>query len=177
MSLPEGLSLEVSVDCGRWVEVLPKYAEIIDKCCELICNTVTEGKILNNFSHIELSIVLCDDAFIHTLNHEYREKDAATNVLSFAGLSEDEHERYLKNAERVPEQPFLLGEVYIAFETVKSEAETAGIVLEDHFTHMIVHGILHLLGYDHIKDDEAEVMESLETKLLTHVGIDDPYAA
>lgn len=177
MPLPKGLNLEVSVDCDSWVNTLPKYDSIIDKCCELICNNVTEGKVLENFPCIELSIVLCDDAFIHSLNHEYREKDKATNVLSFSGLDENDYERYVKKAEQVPEQPFLLGEIYISFETVQSEAETAGIWLEEHFTHMIIHGVLHLLGYDHIKDDEAEVMEALETKLLKNLAIDDPYAA
>lgn len=177
MSLPKGLNLEVSVDCDRWVDVLPKYDATIDECCELICNNMAEGKVLENFSHVELSVVLCDDAFIQALNHDYRNKDTATNVLSFPGLDEDEQERYLKKAEQVPDHPFLLGEIYIAFETVHAEAEAASVVLEDHFTHMVIHGILHLLGYDHIKDEEAEVMEALETKLLAHLVIDDPYAA
>ncbi|MBL4602365.1 MAG: rRNA maturation RNase YbeY [Emcibacteraceae bacterium] len=177
MSLPEGLELEVSVDYDRWAEVLPEYEKIICTCCELIVDNISEGKALTKFSHIELSVVLCDDALIHKLNNDYRHKDKATNVLSFEGLDQGEVEQYLQSTAKVPERPFSLGEIYIAYETVSVEAENAGISFKDHFVHLVIHGILHLLSYDHIKDEEAELMEAKETELLKILGIDDPYAA
>ena len=177
MSLPEGLELEVSVDYDRWLETLPEYEKIIYICSELIADNIPEGKALTKFSHIELSVVLCDDALIHKLNNDYRHKDKATNVLSFEGLDQSEVEQYLQSNAEVPERPFSLGEIYIAYETVMRETLSAGIPFRDHFIHLVIHGILHLLSYDHIKDDEAEIMEARETELLNNLGIDDPYAA
>lgn len=177
MMLPKGLNLEVSVDCDQWQAGLPEYEDIITSCCELIYQNVSEAKALDKFLHIELSIVLCDDARIHKLNNDYRNKDKATNVLSFCGLDQDEIDTYLRGDADVPERPFSLGESYISFETMNKEAEAAGIAFNTHFSHLVLHGILHLLGYDHIDDGEAEIMEALESKLLAILGIDDPYAA
>ena len=177
MSLPEGLNLEVSATDDGWQSTLPENSEIITTCTRLIGDNVAEGKALNKFTHIEVSVVLCDNALIPRLNNDYRKKDKATNVLSFSGLDVDEIALYLRSDGDVPERPFSLGEIYIAKETVVQEAENAGISIKDHFTHLVLHGILHLLGYDHIKDDEAEIMEALERELLSNLGIDDPYAA
>lgn len=118
----------------------------------------------------ELSVVLADDALVHRLNREYRGKDKPTNVLSFALTEADEPE---------PQDgvPILLGDVILAFETVQREAAEQGKAPVDHMTHLVVHGVLHLLGYDHETDDEAEEMEALETRLLATLGIADPYAA
>lgn len=118
----------------------------------------------------ELSVVLADDALVHRLNREYRGKDKPTNVLSFALTEADEPE---------PGEgaPVLLGDVILAFETVEREAVEQNKTPADHMTHLVVHGVLHLLGYDHETDDEAEEMEALETRLLATLGIADPYAA
>ena len=107
----------------------------------------------------EVSIILTDDAEIHGVNKQYRGVDKPTNVLSFE-LGDD----------------ILLGDIYISLDTVKREAEQAGISVEDHVAHMVVHGGLHLLGYDHITDDEASVMEMKEIKILKKLGIKNPYA-
>jgi probable rRNA maturation factor len=112
----------------------------------------------------ELSIVLTNDTEQQALNREWRAKDSSTNVLSFPQI-----------------EPFapvtgLIGDITLARETVVREADELGKSLEDHFTHLVIHGFLHILGYDHIADEEALTMESLETQILAGLGIDDPYA-
>ncbi len=177
MSLPDGLMLEITVDCESWSKKLPDYNHIITSALETVIQKVHEGEAITNFTYLELSVVLCDDKLIHQLNRDYREQDKATNVLSFEGLDMEQRDQFLRLKEDVPAHPFSLGEIYIAFETMNEEAMAAGISLKDHFYHLTIHGILHLLGYDHMEDEEAEVMEKLETSLLHHLGIDDPYAA
>lgn len=112
----------------------------------------------------EVTVVLTDDAEQHELNKQWRGFDKSTNVLSFPQL-----------------EPFtpvvgLVGDITLARETVEAEAAEMGITLEAHFTHLVVHGFLHLLGYDHIEEADAVKMESLETKILARLGIADPYA-
>jgi probable rRNA maturation factor len=120
---------------------------------------------------LEISVVLADDATVHQLNRDWRGKDKPTNVLSFAALDDDE-------APHVPGAPLLLGDVIFAFETCRAEAEALGKPLAEHLSHLVVHGVLHLLGYDHEEDEaEAEEMERLETAILAGFGIADPYGA
>jgi len=114
----------------------------------------------------ELSLVLTDDAEVQGLNAAWRKKDKPTNVLSFPAF---EIEAGLKPGP-------MLGDIVLAYETVKREAEQESKSFEDHTSHLIVHGLLHLLGYDHENDTEAEHMEGLETTILGKMGIDDPYA-
>ncbi|MGB3336643.1 MAG: rRNA maturation RNase YbeY [Devosia sp.] len=112
----------------------------------------------------ELSILLTNDEEQQELNKQWRGKDSATNVLSFPQI-----------------EPFgpvvgLLGDITLARETLVREAEEQGVTFEAHFTHLVVHGFLHILGYDHLDDAEALQMESLETQILASLGVDDPYA-
>lgn len=112
----------------------------------------------------ELSIVLSSDADVRVLNRDYRGKDKATNVLSFpSGLSSD-----LSGTD-------MLGDVILAFETVSMEADRDGKSLASHLRHLVVHGILHLLGYDHETEEEASEMERREVEILAGFGISDPY--
>lgn len=115
----------------------------------------------------ELAIVLTDDSSIRALNHMWRGLDEPTNVLSFPAevLSE------------MPGAPVLLGDIVIAYETVKREADEQGTPFLHHLAHLTVHGFLHLYGYEHEADDEAEAMERLERKILARMQIPDPYAA
>ena len=114
----------------------------------------------------ELAIVLTDDAAVRKLNRRWRGSDKATNVLSFPahGL--------------VPpgSGPRPLGDVVIAYETMAREAQEQGLPLTHHLTHLAVHGFLHLLGYDHESDTEAETMEQLERDILARLDVPDPYA-
>lgn len=117
----------------------------------------------------ELSLVLGDDTLLRKLNREYRGQDKPTNVLSFAAMEAGNH------ALALPVMP--LGDVAIAFETTVTEARQQGKALTAHLSHLVAHGVLHLLGYDHLKKAQADEMETLETALLSRFGLSDPYRA
>ncbi|MDP3196082.1 rRNA maturation RNase YbeY [Tabrizicola sp.] len=125
-----------------------------------------------------ISLMGCDDARISVLNADFRGKPAPTNVLSWP--SEERGAKVTGEAPRLPEpgatdDPEPLGDIAIAFETCAREAEDQGKPLVDHVTHLIVHGVLHLLGYDHIEAEDAAVMEALEVRILASLGVCDPY--
>lgn len=119
---------------------------------------------------LEISLVFTDDAEQRQLNHTYRQRDAATNVLSFPNMEEPG-----EGSAAAVAAPRLLGDVVLARETVAREAREQDKRLEDHVAHLVVHGVLHLLGHDHQDSDEAERMEALETEILAELGIADPY--
>ena len=112
---------------------------------------------------VEMTVRIVDEAESHALNLNYRGKDRPTNVLSFPFECPDEVE--------LP----LLGDLVICRQVVEREAQEQDKPLMAHWAHMVVHGSLHLLGYDHIEDDEAEEMESLEAQIMTELGFADPY--
>jgi probable rRNA maturation factor len=111
----------------------------------------------------ELSVMLADDAAVRALNKRWRGHDEPTNVLSFPAPD--------ANGDA------WLGDIAIAYETTAREAQSEGKPVSDHLAHLAVHGFLHLLGYDHATDDEAEAMEGLERQILARLGIADPYGA
>ncbi|MDX1575532.1 MAG: rRNA maturation RNase YbeY [Kiloniellales bacterium] len=115
---------------------------------------------------LEASIVLADDALVRDLNRTYRRQDRPTNVLSFAN---DGRTHGVGG-------PRLLGDVILARETVLREARDQGKSVAEHMSHLIVHGLLHLLGFDHDEARQAEQMEALEVAILAGIGIGDPYA-
>jgi probable rRNA maturation factor len=116
----------------------------------------------------ELAIMLTDDAGIRTLNANWRGIDKPTNVLSFPAL---------QPAAGAPDDaPRMLGDIAIAYETTRKEADDEQKPFDHHLSHLAVHGFLHLIGYDHEKNDDAEAMESLEQEILAQLGIPDPYA-
>lgn len=125
----------------------------------------------------EISLLACDDARIADLNAEFREKPTPTNVLSWP--AEDLSPAAPGGTPLPPEPDFTgeicLGDIAIAFETCQREADAADKSLADHLTHLLVHGVLHLLGYDHIRDPDATVMEAIEVEILGKLGIDNPY--
>ena len=117
------------------------------------------------------SVLFTSDAEVHALNREWRERDKPTNVLSFPMLEREEL------ADLAPDgPPEMLGDIALAHETCAREAAEKGVTLEAHAAHLIVHGMLHLAGHDHVDSDEqAEAMEALETAILAKLGIADPY--
>jgi probable rRNA maturation factor len=125
-----------------------------------------------------ISLMGCDDARIAALNADFRGKPQPTNVLSWPS-----DERGAEFAGEVPEppepgdpdDPESLGDIAISWETCAREAEVQGKPMADHVTHLIVHGVLHLLGYDHIEEEDAAVMEGLEVRVLASLGVSDPY--
>jgi probable rRNA maturation factor len=119
---------------------------------------------------VEIAIRLTTDAEVQILNRDYRGKDQPTNVLSFPMMSPEE---LLAPSGIVPE--ILLGDIALARETCEREAKEKGVSFEAHATHLIVHGVLHLLGYDHMGQDEAEAMEAIERRVMAGLGLHDPY--
>jgi probable rRNA maturation factor len=127
---------------------------------ELWIRTALQSDELNQ---AEVSVYIVDEAESQELNAQYRGKDKPTNVLSFPADIPDEV--------GVP----LLGDLVICAPVVEREAQEQGKTLEAHWAHMLIHGTLHLLGYDHVEDDEADVMEALETRLITQLNFPAPY--
>lgn len=125
-----------------------------------------------------ISLMGCDDARIAVLNADFRGKPQPTNVLSWPS---EERGAGTAGAMPVPpspgpsDDPESLGDIAIAWETCAREAESQGKPLVDHVTHLVVHGILHLLGYDHVAEPDAAVMEALEVRILASLGVSDPY--
>ena len=137
----------------------------LDALCTETARAALAGSAMPLRGPSELSIVLGDDAPLRQLNARWRGIDKPTNVLAFAA----------EERESPPDAPRLLGDVVIALETLAHEAEAQGKPLVHHLRHLIVHGVLHLLGYDHIEPAEAERMEALEAAILRRLDVPDPY--
>lgn len=161
------MEIDVVIEDARWADAgLDQLAESAGAAVAAELNLAAE---------LEVCVMACDDARIADLNAEFREKPTPTNVLSWPseerGAMEDGGQP-LPPSGPDPE----LGDIAIAYETCAREAKEANKSFEHHVTHLMVHGILHLLGYDHIRDQDATLMERLETKILGKMGISDPYS-
>ena len=154
-----GIAIDLSITCAAWKRALPSAASVARRAAQAAL--AQSGK---RFGAAELSLVLADDATVRALNAHWRGKDAPTNVLAFAS---DEPPARGK--------PVLLGDVVLAYQTVAREAKAQHKRLADHLRHLVIHGVLHLLGYDHIKAAPAKRMEALETQILASLGVADPY--
>ena len=156
---------EVLVVAGCWQTEPDAEAVIhraIDAAAEIADADVGEA---------ELAVMLTDDAGIRTLNKNWRGIDKPTNVLSFPAVQPPSgHEP------DDTDTPRMLGDIAIAYETTRKEADDEEKPFDHHLSHLAVHGFLHLIGYDHEKDDDAEAMEALEREILAQLGIPDPYA-
>ena len=129
---------------------------------------IDKGLIDKELGEAELAVMLTDDAGIRTLNLNWRGIDQPTNVLSFPALP--------PGPVSPDDAPRMLGDVAIAYQTTRKEADDEQKPFDHHLSHLAVHGFLHLIGYDHEKDDDAEAMETLEQEILAQLGIPDPYA-
>ena len=155
------LSLSMLVEGGDWEaagDFEPLTEKVLAKAQSLCGVKLMAGA--------EVSLLLCDDARIREINREWRGLDKPTNVLSFPAAPK----------EALAKSP-MVGDIAVAFETVTREAQEEGKTFADHYAHMIVHGFLHLVGYDHESDAEAEEMEALEIRILGELGIADPYVS
>jgi probable rRNA maturation factor len=151
------VNIEMSVTSALWSS-LDNLAELTEAA---VAESIRQTQVCAE-PGAELSILFCDDDFIRTLNRQWRGCDASTNVLSFPAPSG---------------AAGALGDIAIAYETAAGEAEAEGKRLKDHVIHLLVHGFLHLLGYDHQNDAEAAEMERLEGAILAALSIADPYSA
>lgn len=131
------------------------------------------GELLTTPASVEISVRLTSDAEVQMLNRDYRQKDRPTNVLSFPMVQRDLLDTVSQNSD---DGEVLLGDIVLAHGVCTAEAAERGIAIATHVTHLIVHGTLHLLGYDHIADDEGDAMEAIERDALATLGIADPYA-
>ncbi|MFA4899364.1 MAG: rRNA maturation RNase YbeY [Brevundimonas sp.] len=144
--------IEIEVEAEAWTGALPDVEAIVERAAQAALGTV-EGDIV---------VLLTDDAAVRELNGRFRDKDRPTNVLSFPA----------------PENAFPhLGDIVLAYGVCATEAEAQGKTLADHLSHLVVHGVLHLLGRDHEDDAEAEEMEAEEREILAQIGVADPYIA
>ncbi len=160
------VKVDLRVDCKAWKDALPDVKKTVEKAVRAAWKAGNTGDFALPVKNAEVSVMLTNDDAVHALNREYRGVDRPTNVLSFAAL-DDEDEPIV--------DPMLLGDIVVAFETTEREAAEQNKSPEEHFFHLIVHGVLHLIGYDHVEDADAEVMEALETKIMIENGMDDPY--
>lgn len=151
------VDLVVRIDHSGWRALTPDPEALVERA-------VSAALGLFEPEAVELSVVLSDDAAVRVLNRDHRGKDQPTNVLSFPP------------AFAPPAGPRPLGDVILAFETVEREAGEQGKAAGDHLSHLVVHGVLHLCGYDHGTEAEAEEMEDVERAVLAGLGIADPYA-
>jgi probable rRNA maturation factor len=159
--LPE---VEVVIESEAWQE-LPDAEDIVRRAIRAAGASDAAIGCCNS----EISVLFCDDATIAALNGRWRGQERPTNVLSFPG-----HPLHggVMIQERMP-----LGDIAISYETLVREARDSGKTASAHLAHLVVHGFLHLAGYDHETDDEAEDMEGLEREILARMGVADPYAA
>jgi probable rRNA maturation factor len=130
------------------------------------------GDLLTTDAHVEVSVRLTSDDEVQALNRQYRGKDRPTNVLSFPMVQPDLIDTVSQNSD---DGEVLLGDIVLAYGVCAREAAERNITPADHFTHLVVHGCLHLLGYDHMTDDEGDAMEQIERDALAELGIADPY--
>ena len=148
------LKIDVLVDSDLWQEPA--------KTRSLVRRAVAQAAATASTTGTELAIVLTDDSAIRQLNRLWRGIDAATNVLSFP-------------SKKTADEPPHLGDIVLAYETIAREAGAEGKPFAHHLAHLVVHGFLHLIGYDHDKDADAETMEQTERKILRRLNIPDPY--
>lgn len=165
--------IDLIIEDSRWQEAsLPALAEAAAAATLAYLGLAPD-------SH-EIALLACNDARIATLNTEFRAKPTPTNVLSWPdqdlAAEDDGGAPYLPEAEpHAPEDPLFLGDIAISYDICAREAADQGKPMAEHITHLIAHATLHLLGYDHIRDQDATLMEGLEVEILGKMGIANPY--
>jgi len=159
--------IDITAPSVAWRKALPRAAALARTAAEAALEhglaKAPMRKALGPTLPLEVSIALTTNAAVRTLNRTYRGKDKPTNVLSFP-------------AEAPPGESWLLGDVVVAYGVAAAEARTESKKLAAHLTHLVIHGVLHLLGYDHDNDHDAAVMERLEITIMARMGFADPYA-
>jgi len=161
MPQTENIVIDIAVEAGDWDVALADYEAL----CRRVLKAAIEAAVELD-GPVEVSVLLTDDAAVQLLNRDWRGKDKPTNVLSFPTGDADGPVRGA---------PELLGDIAVAFETTAREAIEQDKAFADHFCHLLVHGMLHLLGFDHETESQADEMEPLEIEILAGLGIDSPY--
>lgn len=162
-------AVAVRIDDARWADAAGGGAALRAQARRCAKAALAAAAGAAPAGAVEISLLFADDAALAALNAAHRNKKGPANVLSFALWAD------APGGARAPGAPAPLGDVALAFETVRREAEAAGKSFTAHASHLIVHGVLHLLGHDHMKPAEAERMERLETGILAALGVADPH--
>ncbi|MFV9875922.1 MAG: rRNA maturation RNase YbeY [Rickettsiales endosymbiont of Dermacentor nuttalli] len=164
------LNIDINIDEPRWHTYITNITTLIYNISHTTLNTLNCTRYLSN---IEFSVTLTNNHEIQLLNNTYRHNDKATNVLSFPvqNINPDN----IKDLAPHYRSFILLGDVIMALEIIEKETITQNKTFSNHFCHLLVHGILHLMGYDHDNDNTAEIMEKLEIAVLANFGIKSPY--
>lgn len=161
--------IDIAIEDERWPESLNLHALVKD-CAQAVLGQQTHSDQAGVAG--TLSILFCDDPAIKTLNNDYRGQNKPTNVLAFPGNIHDA---------RTPGPPHDAhfaahwGDIAIAYDTCHREALDSGVAFDHHIRHLVIHGLLHLNGYDHIEEEDAALMEALEIQILATMGVDNPY--
>jgi probable rRNA maturation factor len=164
------MMLEIALDADEEWDSSRPWAPLARKAAEAAIAESAFPDLATSGRPVEISVCLTSDDHVRALNAKWRGKDKPTNVLSFPMA-----EAYDLRDENIAEKELLLGDIILAHGVCESEASEKGVSFEDHAAHLIVHGTLHLLGYDHIHVSEAEEMEGREIRALARLGIGDPY--
>ena len=163
--------LDVELDQSTDWDTETHWIELAIKAVEAAFLVSSHGALANAAFTMSISIKLSDNAEVQQLNRDWRGKDMPTNVLSFPMIASDEFDT-LANTD---DGEVLVGDMILAHDVCVIEAEQKGISLPNHISHLIVHGTLHLLGYDHIDEHDGDMMEALEVKALASMGLHNPY--
>jgi probable rRNA maturation factor len=142
-----------------------------ERACAAGLMASPQAQLAATSATIEISVRLTSDDEVHTLNKQYRQQDKPTNVLSFPMVQPD----LIESLDNTDDGEILLGDIVLAHGVCAREANDRGVALAEHATHLIVHGILHLLGHDHMDDAQAGAMESIEQAAMAALGLHDPY--
>ena len=161
------LEVGVRVEAAAWSRALPGASRLAARAAQAAFAAARPRRLIE--AGAEAAVVLADDARMRALNRDYRGQDKPTNVLAFAAGDG-------RAMPRATGQPMVLGDVVVALETARAEARAEGKPLADHLRHLVVHGMLHLLGHDHRRAPAARRMERLERKVLATFDVPDPYA-
>jgi len=164
---PTAVTVDVNVAAAAWSNACPEVESQVGAAAELTFEQMRSRIVLPFTAIASLDILLTDDAEQRRLNRTWRGEDVPTNVLAFPGSD--------FGGALPPGAPLLLGDVVLAFETVAREATEQNKPFTDHLRHLVVHGVLHLLGFDHQNDADASAMEMQEIEILTRLGVPDPY--
>lgn len=165
--------LNLFIDDPQWLQALPDAEELSQKVLDLVISFVLGHKDINFIQEgqpLSVNLSLANDTAVQELNREFRGLDRPTNVLSFARIDDPDFDADIEDAEVIE-----LGDIIIALETMQKEAASENLSLYDHYCHLLAHGLLHLLGFDHQDDEEAEYMESFEISILQQLNIANPY--
>ncbi|MEH6527783.1 MAG: rRNA maturation RNase YbeY [Sneathiella sp.] len=175
--LPFTIDVATNIESGDWPSLMADLNatshNVVSKVLDVYARKIAIEKLAEATGPVvEVSLVFTNDDNIRRLNRDYRQKDNPTNVLSFP---DTELSASTLREAALTDEPLILGDIVFALETVSQEALTQNKKLDNHVIHLLVHGLLHLVGYDHIEQDEADIMEELEICILREFDIDNPY--